>query len=32
VGAAAPVEFYGTMGGLTPQVESIVERITGHAG
>jgi 2-oxoglutarate/2-oxoacid ferredoxin oxidoreductase subunit alpha len=32
VGAAAPVDFLGTLGGITPQVESIVERITGHAG
>ncbi len=30
VGAAAPVEFYGTLGGLTPQVDEIVERITRH--
>ncbi|HET6452228.1 MAG TPA: 3-methyl-2-oxobutanoate dehydrogenase subunit VorB, partial [Spirochaetia bacterium] len=27
---AAPVEFYGTLAGLTPQVDVIVERITGH--
>ena len=27
VGPAAPVEFYGTPGGLTPQVDTIVERI-----
>ncbi len=31
VGGAAPVDFYGALGGLTPQVEAIVERITGHA-
>ncbi len=32
VGGAAPVEFLGTLGGATPQVDSIMERITGHAG
>jgi 2-oxoglutarate ferredoxin oxidoreductase subunit alpha len=32
VGAAAPVDFLGTLGGITPQVESIMERITGNAG
>jgi 2-oxoglutarate/2-oxoacid ferredoxin oxidoreductase subunit alpha len=32
VGAAAPVEFYGTLGGLTPQVEQIVERIARNVG
>ena len=30
VGGAAPVDFYGTLGGLTPQVDAIVERIRGH--
>jgi 2-oxoglutarate ferredoxin oxidoreductase subunit alpha len=28
----APVDFLGTLGGATPQVDAIVERITGHAG
>jgi 2-oxoglutarate ferredoxin oxidoreductase subunit alpha len=28
----APVEFFGTLGGITPQVDAIVERIRGHAG
>ncbi len=28
---AAPVDFLGTLGGITPQVEAIVERIAGHA-
>jgi len=32
VGAAAPVEFYGTLGGLTPQVDQVVERISRHVG
>ena len=32
VGAAVPVEFYGTPGGLTPQVDQIVERITRNVG
>ena len=32
VGAAAPVEFYGTPGGLTPRVEEIVERIAHNVG
>jgi 2-oxoglutarate ferredoxin oxidoreductase subunit alpha len=32
VGAAAPVEFYGTPGGLTPQVDQIVERISRNVG
>ena len=31
VGAAAPVDFYGTLGGITPEVDSIVERIKAHA-
>jgi len=31
VGPTAPVEFYGALGGLTPQVDQIVERITRHA-
>ena len=30
VGSAAPVDFYGTMGGVTPRVDTIMERITGH--
>jgi 2-oxoglutarate ferredoxin oxidoreductase subunit alpha len=29
---SAPVDFLGTLGGATPQVDAIVERITGHAG
>jgi len=32
VGAAAPVEFYGTPGGLTPWVDQVVERITHNVG
>jgi 2-oxoglutarate/2-oxoacid ferredoxin oxidoreductase subunit alpha len=28
---AAPVDFYGTLGGLTPQVDEIVERIKAYA-
>ena len=28
----APVDFLGTLGGATPRVDAIVERITGHAG
>ena len=32
VNGAAPVEFYGTLGGLTPQVELVVERISSHVG
>jgi 2-oxoglutarate ferredoxin oxidoreductase subunit alpha len=32
VGAAAPIDFYGTLGGITPQVETVVERIAAHAG
>jgi 2-oxoglutarate ferredoxin oxidoreductase subunit alpha len=31
IGAAAPVDFYGTPGGLTPSVDAIVERITAYA-
>jgi 2-oxoglutarate ferredoxin oxidoreductase subunit alpha len=31
IGAGVPVDFYGTMGGITPQVESIVERIKAYA-
>jgi 2-oxoglutarate ferredoxin oxidoreductase subunit alpha len=29
---STPVDFLGTLGGATPQVDAIVERITGHAG
>jgi 2-oxoglutarate ferredoxin oxidoreductase subunit alpha len=29
---AMPVDFLGTLGGVTPRVDEIVERITGHAG
>jgi hypothetical protein len=32
VGSAAPVEFYGTPGGLTPQVDQVVERIARNVG
>jgi hypothetical protein len=32
VGGAAPVDFYGTMGGITPLVDAIVERIRSYAG
>ena len=28
----APVDFFGTLGSATPQVDAIVERITGYAG
>ncbi len=31
IGAAAPVDFFGTLGGLTPQVDALVERITSYA-
>jgi 2-oxoglutarate ferredoxin oxidoreductase subunit alpha len=31
VGAAAPVDFYGTLGGVTPQVEAVVERVEAYA-
>jgi 2-oxoglutarate ferredoxin oxidoreductase subunit alpha len=31
IGGAAPVDFYGTMGGITPQVDAIVERIKAYA-
>jgi 2-oxoglutarate/2-oxoacid ferredoxin oxidoreductase subunit alpha len=30
IGAAAPVDFYGTLGGITPQVDAIVERIKAY--
>jgi 2-oxoglutarate ferredoxin oxidoreductase subunit alpha len=29
---SAPVDFLGALGGATPRVDAIVERITGHAG
>jgi 2-oxoglutarate/2-oxoacid ferredoxin oxidoreductase subunit alpha len=32
VGSAVPVDFYGTLGGVTPQVDTIVERIKSYAG
>ena len=32
VDGAAPVEFYGALGGLTPQVDQVVERISSHVG
>ncbi len=32
VGPGAPVDFYGTLGGVTPQVDTIVERIKAYAG
>jgi 2-oxoglutarate/2-oxoacid ferredoxin oxidoreductase subunit alpha len=32
VGSTAPVDFYGTLGGITPQVDAIVERIKAYAG
>jgi 2-oxoglutarate/2-oxoacid ferredoxin oxidoreductase subunit alpha len=32
IGGAAPIDFYGTMGGITPQVDTIVERIKAYAG
>ncbi|HYW82015.1 MAG TPA: 3-methyl-2-oxobutanoate dehydrogenase subunit VorB [Spirochaetia bacterium] len=31
VAGAAPVDFYGTMGGITPLVDTIVERIKAYA-
>ena len=31
IGSAAPVDFFGTMGGITPQVDAIVERIKAYA-
>ncbi len=31
VGAAAPVDFIGTLGGPTPEVDAVVERIEAHA-
>jgi 2-oxoglutarate ferredoxin oxidoreductase subunit alpha len=31
VGPAVPIDFYGTPGGITPQVEAVVERIAAHA-
>jgi len=31
IAGAAPVDFYGTMGGITPQVDAIVERIKAYA-
>jgi 2-oxoglutarate ferredoxin oxidoreductase subunit alpha len=30
IGAAAPVDFFGTLGGLTPQVDALVERIKSY--
>jgi 2-oxoglutarate ferredoxin oxidoreductase subunit alpha len=31
VGAEAPVDFYGTLGGIAPEVDEIVERMKAHA-
>ncbi len=31
IGGAAPVDFYGTMGGITPLVDAIVERVKAYA-
>jgi 2-oxoglutarate/2-oxoacid ferredoxin oxidoreductase subunit alpha len=31
VGSAVPVDFYGTLGGMTPEVDAIVERIKAYA-
>jgi 2-oxoglutarate ferredoxin oxidoreductase subunit alpha len=31
VGASVPLEFYGTLGGITPEVDGIVERMVAHA-
>jgi 2-oxoglutarate/2-oxoacid ferredoxin oxidoreductase subunit alpha len=31
VGSGAPIDFLGTMGGATPQVDSVVERIKSYA-
>jgi 2-oxoglutarate ferredoxin oxidoreductase subunit alpha len=30
VGSTVPVDFYGTLGGMTPEVEAIVERIRSY--
>jgi 2-oxoglutarate ferredoxin oxidoreductase subunit alpha len=32
VGSGVPVDFFGTLGGVTPQVDALVERIQGYAG
>jgi 2-oxoglutarate ferredoxin oxidoreductase subunit alpha len=29
---SVPVDFFGTLGGATPQVDDIVERVKGYAG
>jgi 2-oxoglutarate ferredoxin oxidoreductase subunit alpha len=29
---SVPIDFYGTLGGATPQVDAIVERVRGYAG
>jgi 2-oxoglutarate ferredoxin oxidoreductase subunit alpha len=29
---SVPVDFYGTLGGITPQVDEVVERVKGYAG
>jgi 2-oxoglutarate/2-oxoacid ferredoxin oxidoreductase subunit alpha len=31
VGSGTPVDFLGTLGGITPQVDQIVERISSYA-
>ncbi len=31
VGAGVPVDFFGTLGGVTPQVDALVERIRSYA-
>ncbi|HVO40667.1 MAG TPA: 3-methyl-2-oxobutanoate dehydrogenase subunit VorB [Spirochaetia bacterium] len=32
LGSSIPVDFYGTMGGLTPTVDAVAERIKAYAG
>jgi len=32
INGAVPVELYSTLGGLTPQVDQVVERISNHVG
>jgi 2-oxoglutarate ferredoxin oxidoreductase subunit alpha len=32
VDGAVPVDFLGRLGGITPQVEEIVERVQSYAG
>jgi len=32
VEGSVPVDFYGTLGGITPQVDSVIERVKSYAG